>query len=59
MPRIIVTADMLDDCCDELNNFEPIRRNTDPVSGRHDMQRRAENGGNRYRKERKLKETGR
>lgn len=39
--------------------FEPIRRSTEPVSGKHDLQRRAENGINRYRKARQAKENAR
>ena len=39
--------------------FEPIRKSAEPVSGKHDLQRRAENGINRYRKARKEKEHGR
>lgn len=39
--------------------FEPIRRSTEPVSGRHDLQRRSENGANRFRKERLAKEESR
>jgi len=37
--------------------FEPIRRSSDPVSDRHVNQRRAENGINRFRKNRQLKES--
>jgi hypothetical protein len=36
--------------------FEPVRRSTEPVNGKHDLQRRAENGINRFRKARLLKE---
>jgi hypothetical protein len=39
--------------------FEPIRRSQEPVSGKHDLQRRAENGINRFRKARTLKENAR
>jgi hypothetical protein len=39
--------------------FEPIRRSAEPVSGKHDLQRRAENGINRFRKARTLKENAR
>ena len=39
--------------------FEPIRRSTEPVSGKHDLQRRAENGINRFRKARVAKENAR
>lgn len=39
--------------------FEPIRRSTEPVNGKHDFQRRAENGVNRYRKARQEKELSR
>lgn len=45
-----------DDDATGFASFEPIRRNTDPVSGKHDMQRRAENGINRFRKNRQAKE---
>lgn len=39
--------------------FEPIRRSAEPVSGKHDLQRRAENGINRFRKARVAKENAR
>lgn len=39
--------------------FEPIRRSTEPVNGKHDLQRRAENGINRFRKARVAKENAR
>ena len=35
---------------DELPSFEPTRRDQSPVSGKHDLQRRAENGINRFRR---------
>ena len=43
---------------DEMDEptFEPIRRSQEPVNGKHDFQRRAENGVNRYRKARQAKE---
>ncbi len=47
MPRIKWDADMEDFDSPE---FEPMRRDNSPVSGRHDMQRRAEDGINRGRK---------
>lgn len=40
---------------DDTPRVQRIRRNTSPVSGRHDMQRRAENGRNRIRKARREK----
>jgi hypothetical protein len=39
--------------------FEPIRRSAEPVNGKHDLQRRAENGINRFRKARVAKENAR
>lgn len=46
---------------DEMDEptFVPIRKSQDPVNGKHDLQRRSENGINRFRKERKLKEDNR
>lgn len=43
----------------DIPAFEPIRRSSDPVSGKQDMQRRAENGINRFRKARVAKENAR
>lgn len=46
---------------DEVDDptFEPMRRSQEPVSGKHDLQRRSENGINRFRKARKAKEESR
>jgi len=44
---------------DELPSYEPTRRDQKPVSGKHDLQRRSENGMNRFRKERANKEKNR
>lgn len=41
---------------DDFVSFEPIRKSVDPVDGHHDLQRRSENGLNRFRNARKLKE---
>ena len=54
MPRIDIRDFDFDDY--EQPMVEPIRRNQDPVNGKHDLQRRAENGINRYRKARQAKE---
>ena len=40
----------LEDMDDDTIHFEPIRKSSDPVSGKHDFQRRAECGVNRHRK---------
>jgi len=48
MPRIR-WQDIIDDDVD-LPTFESIRTNSDPVNGKHDMQRRSENAINRFRK---------
>ena len=56
MPKI--RFDELDEM-DELPMYEPTRRDQNPVSGKHDLQRRAECGINRFRKERASKERNR
>ena len=33
---------------DDTPTHEKIRKNTEPVNGRHDIQRRSENGKNRF-----------
>lgn len=35
---------------EDYSTFEPMRRDMNPVSGKHDLQRRSENGINRHRK---------
>jgi hypothetical protein len=53
MPKI----DLYDyDEMDDLTTFEPIRKSAAPVDGHHDLQRRSENGLNRFRKQRQAKE---
>jgi hypothetical protein len=50
MPRVRV-QDFLEDEEMDLPTFEPIRTNSDPISGRQTLQRRSEDIGNRYRRE--------
>lgn len=61
MPKIPLfdSYDDLDDVVDDLSMFEPIRKNTDPINEHHDFQRRSENGLNRFRNARQLKERSR
>jgi hypothetical protein len=57
MPRINIQDFDFEDY--EAPSVEPIRRSTEPVNGKHDLQRRAENGINRFRKDRQSKENNR
>ena len=56
MPRI--NFNDLDET-DDAETFAPIRRDNGPISTRHANQRRAEDGINRYAKQRKAKERAR
>lgn len=53
MPKIELYDNYEDE---DFTTFEPIRKSADPVDGHHDLQRRSENGLNRFRNARKMKE---
>lgn len=58
MPRIAI-PDSWEDIEDEemvvFEKFSPTRKPMEPVSGRHDSQRRAECGVNRHRKNKEVR----
>lgn len=59
MPRIAI-PDSWEDLDDEefttsFEKFSPSRKPMDPVSGKHDLQRRAECGVNRHRKNKEVR----
>lgn len=59
MPRISIPVDLDeledDDMFGTFERFTPSRKPMDPVSGRHDLQRRAECGVNRHRKNKEVR----